>query len=104
MTAAHLPEEEGNLNADEVGNQASEEQIRQDCDAQKLSFNSENLSCDSKSISSTWEAPEDSRISCGGEGRTKISKTSANIESEPECRDENGAPSSGCPISAFKKT
>ena len=103
MTAAHLPGEEGNLNADEVGNQASEEQIRQDCDAQKLSFNSENLSCDSKSISSTWEAPEDSRISCGGEGRTKISKTSANIESEPECRDENGAPSSGCPFSPFKK-
>ena len=102
MTAAYLPGEEGNLNADEVGNQASEEQIRQDCDARKLSFNSENLSCES--ISSTWEAPEDSRILSGGEGRTKISKTSANIESEPECRDENGAPSSGCPISAFKKT
>ena len=74
------------------GNSA-EDQKHANCDARKLSY-------DAQTLSSDWEALDDTRLSCKessyrGEARRSQSRASTNIDSEPECRGHDGAPGSG---------
>ena len=73
-------------------NCSAEDQKDADCDAKKLS-------CDTQTLSS--EVLEGTRMSCkgssytGGEARSSQGRTSTNFDSEPECRGDDGTPGSG---------
>ena len=70
-------------------NCSAEDQKDADCDAKKLS-------CDTQTLSS--EVLEGTRMSCkvpSCEARTSQGRTSTNFDSEPECRGDDGTPGSG---------
>jgi len=77
----------------EVTKNSAEEEMN--CDAKMLS-------CDSQTLSqSDWEALENGRMSCkasscrSGKAKTNQAKSPTKVDSEPECRTDDGAPGSG---------
>ena len=82
---------------------SAEEQIHAHCNAKKLS-----CECDGKTLSTDWEALEDTNMSCkesSGSGEPKINpgRMSKKLDSEPECLDDDGIPGSGSNSSSNTK-